>query len=730
MGQLSRKRKRGSNVTDSTDTGIDTMSSPNTSTTSSSRPVDASPVARSGRPTRRATAAAAATVADETIAVNTSDVEMIRTADDSLQGRTPIASQFAATAHDMDQMDGHLLDESQSQASIPCLSQRAPPPKKKKKTQYEEPIDTQVTDIYDDNDEDMLELSNNWAEDLDASFAEPSNTQLHHRVDKHTAEAEERAKLNVAECGAIEAITLQNFMCHENFHLDLGPRINFIVGRNGSGKSAILTGIVLGLGGRASTTSRGKGVASLYFSPHASGSSTYKIKTSDGKTVADRRDALDDIIRHFNIQVDNPICVLNQEVSRNFLNTKNARDKYQFFMKATLLEDMKNDYASSETDRSISTKILDQKGKVLPDTTRDLKELERKVRMFNELENHKEKFTHLNNEALWALVYEQKNKLEAVRAQIAKFEKRFVTESAKCEAEKETIAVLEAKKTETMGRLNQLIDDVNRAKDTAEEKRANRDEIKDKMRNKERDDRAVRTEIMATKNDMKAIEQRIKGLEQQFSNESHNRRKEEISKLRTEIEKLREEEQSLLERYEQLDQSVRELGESGVRIYQERNQLKSTIDGKQYDIQRLNQSRVDQLKKFGPKYPELVKRIDEAFRKKVFKKKPLGPIGNYIKLKDYSCALAVELAIKNVIYAFCCDNMQDKRELDKIIQQVFGSGGQRTPSIITRPFTALHDVSRGRVRCDEYKSLLDLMDIKESAITNCLIDQCRIEQIL
>lgn len=40
--------------------------------------------------------------------------------------------------------------------------------------------------------------------------------------------------------------------------MELGPLINFIVGKNGSGKSAILTALTICLGGKASVTNRGQ----------------------------------------------------------------------------------------------------------------------------------------------------------------------------------------------------------------------------------------------------------------------------------------------------------------------------------------------------------------------------------------------------------------------------------------------------------------------------------------
>lgn len=48
-----------------------------------------------------------------------------------------------------------------------------------------------------------------------------------------------------------------------------------------------------------------------------------------GKVVSTKREELNHILDQFNIQVDNPVAILNQDTSRCFLHSKSATDKYK-----------------------------------------------------------------------------------------------------------------------------------------------------------------------------------------------------------------------------------------------------------------------------------------------------------------------------------------------------------------------------------------------------------------
>lgn len=68
---------------------------------------------------------------------------------------------------------------------------------------------------------------------------------------------------DISEHGTISRVEVVNFMCHKYLKVDFGPKINFVIGHNGSGKSAILTAITIALGAKATSTNRGKNLSSL-----------------------------------------------------------------------------------------------------------------------------------------------------------------------------------------------------------------------------------------------------------------------------------------------------------------------------------------------------------------------------------------------------------------------------------------------------------------------------------
>lgn len=173
-----------------------------------------------------------------------------------------------------------------------------------------------------------------------------------------------RKKLN---SGYVEAIELFDFMCHRHLLIRLNPGVNFIVGNNGSGKSAILTGLIIALGSRAGATQRAASIESLVregasasrvkvklynggnnpFAPdiygehiiverciRRGGSGSYHIYNSNNRLVTSRKEDISLICDHFGIQVDNPLAVLTQEVAKKFL--ANARPKELYEVNATL----------------------------------------------------------------------------------------------------------------------------------------------------------------------------------------------------------------------------------------------------------------------------------------------------------------------------------------------------------------------------------------------------------
>uniref|UniRef100_A0A8C7H4Q0 Structural maintenance of chromosomes protein 6 n=1 Tax=Oncorhynchus kisutch TaxID=8019 RepID=A0A8C7H4Q0_ONCKI len=464
---------------------------------------------------------------------------------------------------------------------------------------------------------------------------------------------------SISKVGIVESISLKNFMCHSLLGpFAFGSNVNFVVGNNGSGKSAVLTALMVGLGGKATTTNRGSSLKGFVkegessadvsitlrnkgrdaYKPEVFGQAiivdlkitregmrTYKLKSKAGHLVSAKKDELLAILDHFNIQVDNPVSMLTQEMSKHFLHSKGEGDKYRFFMKATQLEQMKEDYTYIITTKNVTLDTVEKHEECLEGLKRKYLEKEDRVKSLASLDDMHSKLEELKNQMAWALVRGS---------------------SIPSKYESKSVFILFVYLSGVMH--NRYIQ-------------------------------------------LEAITVRVQQLEPQsaeLKNEAQSRSK-------------------------------------AFNTAQVREQSMEAIRRK---LQTMEGSRSDRLRRFGEKMPALLAAIEDADRKGQFRKKPVGPLGYCIRLKDHEQALAVEKCLGSLMVAFTCDNHEDEKLLQGLMRGYY-QGGRRPQIITCQFFNRVHDTSRA-VNHPDYPSVLQSLEIEDPVVANCLIDQRGIETIL
>uniref|UniRef100_A0A8C7XFD9 Structural maintenance of chromosomes protein 6 n=1 Tax=Oryzias sinensis TaxID=183150 RepID=A0A8C7XFD9_9TELE len=229
------------------------------------------------------------------------------------------------------------------------------------------------------------------------NIRQPENIRYPHRHSIWGLKKKNQTK-NIFDAGILESITLKNFMCHSLLGpFAFGSNVNFVVGNNGSGKSAILTALIVALGGNAHATNRGSSLKDFVKEGESSadvsitlrnkgkdafklevygplitvemritrdGLRTYKLRSKDGQIISTKKEELISILDNFNIQVNNPVSVLTQEMSKHFLHSKGEGDKYKFFMKATQLEQMRETFVYIKATKQATQHKIEQQNEV------------------------------------------------------------------------------------------------------------------------------------------------------------------------------------------------------------------------------------------------------------------------------------------------------------------------------------------------------------------------------
>uniref|UniRef100_A0A668AHV1 Structural maintenance of chromosomes protein 6 n=1 Tax=Myripristis murdjan TaxID=586833 RepID=A0A668AHV1_9TELE len=519
----------------------------------------------------------------------------------------------------------------------------------------------------------------------------------------------------VADVGIVESITLKNFMCHSLLGpFTFGSNVNFVVGSNGSGKSAVLTALIVALGGNAQATNRGSSLKGFVkegessadvsitlcnkgrdaFKPEAYGTAinvdlritreglrTYKLRSKSGNIISTKKEELMCILDNLNIQVNNPVSILTQEMSKYFLHSKGEGDKYRFFMKATQLEQMREDFVYIKSTKHITEDKMSQQGECVEELKQKYQEKMDRYKSLASLDEMHSKLEELQKQMAWALVRPMEREIQPMREKLQSDRQSTGKYDEKVEEWKNKVEEAEQKYKQIQDQLEGITQRIQELQPQCTQ---------------------LKTEVQKRNSLLKSSEVRTHPLQLLQSQARAVR-----------MEQIRAELENMQHQISTLGQQINQYEQASSRAKDELNKM----------------SRSNCLRRFGEHMPALLSSIQEAHRKGQFKQRPRGPLGYCISLKDPELALAVEVCLKSFLHSFTCDNYDDEKVLQGLMARVLKGG--RRPTIITSAFLSnVHDTTSRAVNHPEYPSVLQALEIEDPVVANCLIDQRGIESIL
>ncbi|KAJ5377879.1 uncharacterized protein N7496_005288 [Penicillium cataractarum] len=537
-------------------------------------------------------------------------------------------------------------------------------------------------------------------EDADEEELELRQTQL--IQDKYAHLIDEA---NVpAEHGVLERVECYNFMCHTQFSVELGPLINFIIGKNGSGKSAVLTAITLCLGGKASATNRGQSLKSfikegkenasiivriknqgegaylpddygksIIVERHftKSGSSGFKIKNAQGRIVSTKKAELDAITDYFSLQIDNPMNVLSQDMARQFLSTSSPAEKYKFFIKGVQLEQLDQDYRLIEE----SVDQIEEKLRIQEPNLRFLENqrnvAKRKLELSDKQDFVRERIRNLRKQLAWSHVEDLERERDLISDELAKAD--------------EGIANAEAQLGEFDDRLQgadvemeTAIEHCNRADGALEECQKEKEQSAEKVtkvstniHESQADQRNIKGHLDGARSRLEVAQEKVKEEELRLievSNGSYARKQEEADNAQNRAATART-------NYESREEGQPPLREAIKTAEMKATEAQKLLEIKQQDLGQA-QNRLRELTRenaqvrngFHEKMPALLRAIQQERSK--FATPPVGPIGHHVTLLKPKWASIIESTLGSSLESFVVKSHGDQKILSAIMKRV------------------------------------------------------------
>lgn len=595
-------------------------------------------------------------------------------------------------------------------------------------------------------DNDFEHLNNQEDDDIQATQA----------IARRTTQLGDNA---VADSGIIESVTCYNFMCHERLHVELGPLLNFIVGENGSGKSAVLTALTLCLGGKASDTNRGGSLKSfvkegqehgslvvkvknrgsdayqpdlygesIIIERHFSktGSSGFKIKSAMGKIISNKKQEVDEISEWFALQIGNPLTVLSQDNARQFLNSASPSQKYKYFITGVQLEQLDNDYKMSQDTLDKTLIVRDDLNENIVAVKKEMEEAERLAKTVEGNTQLRDKIAYYRYQLAWVQVVRKENEHAELARALEQTEQNIAELESKTRDMQQSLEELNRKFEEAQQDRASLEEDAQSRKKTMADTKTASDDQKAEVQSIHNEEREAKVKFDQTKRDITKTEEEIKREEQLLEESSGAER----AAKDTELNDAKTRERDVQDRYDEAKQREPTLqakeSELSARYQEisksrERKRQETVTGGKQLEDLRSNAG--------GPLdgYLPEIKRLVSSIQKEAssFSQKPLGPLGAHVRLLKPEWASILEKFFGDGLNAFIVRSKSDQSKLSDLMRRC----GLRKPPPIFIAYGGAVDTSSQEPGQD-FDTILRSLEIDNEIVASQLVINYTIEKIV
>ncbi|EFP93825.1 myosin ATPase [Puccinia graminis f. sp. tritici CRL 75-36-700-3] len=489
------------------------------------------------------------------------------------------------------------------------------------------------------------------------------------------------------QAGTISKVILVQFMCHRYQVVELGPQINFVIGHNGSGKSAVLTAITLLLGAKASSTNRGNSLKTFIREGQKKAEVTLHL-TNRGEEAFQPEIYGDEIIIQRNISKDG---------SSGF-KIKSSRDHRVFFIRGTQLKQLTDEYEEIDANLKISEVLLTKKQEDLPELLQRVKSAEKNMREVQIASQAQEMIIQLEKEIFWIYVAEAEAERDLALQQL--------------QNEERALPKYDTKLQETENKISELDDRIK----TLEAAKAARNDDETHIRQADVDLKEKDEEISQQSRDIAEENAKLLG----NTDSSRKQSIERMGQLDTEITEIECRITQIQQDISGADAAVKTNSSQANQCDQNVKKLGADMESNKRAIHEYGSIRKDRLLVFGQRSDQLKNAIE---RNTSWSEKPIGPLGYYIKVKDKSWQPVLETVLAGSLKSYM---VVDKRD-EQLLQRLMSDCKCVSPIIRTR--RDLFDYSSGEPG-PQFVTILRALHFEDEFVKRALINDMRIEKTI